>query len=361
MEQEQQNNKYQEEEISLRELIETLVREKYIVIATTLVVVIAAAFYTLVVLSDSYESTSTITVNLQEEVSTPYGSYRIPMDTMDEYKLVLNHPYTMEKTLRDYDGELTRSSLDGRMSTSNIQDTGSFNLTFSGSSPGEAYELNRIHLANYLTQVEMMLRRMAIEHFYNEYNTKSMNLEKELETLVEDKENLEGLIEGTSIALNLENALISEAEYSLMVSSLQDLDISELEGDKIITQELNPPYLRLQEELTEKKMEASATEVQLHNVQQSLDELEEEVEALTKYQETLNTDHFRDSVSNSMRNLVTVVNPPQLEESKVGPNNTLNLAIGGVLGLMLGVFIAFFKHYWESTGKQENKASKRKE
>jgi capsular polysaccharide biosynthesis protein len=29
-----------------------------------------------------------------------------------------------------------------------------------------------------------------------------------------------------------------------------------------------------------------------------------------------------------------------------------NLAIAGVLGMIIGMFIAFFKEYWQTSGKQ---------
>jgi len=358
MQEDRQNSNYNEDELDLRELIEALLKEKYIIIGITAAALILAAIYTLGMLQPSYESSSTIMVNLQEEVNTPYGSYKLPMSTMDEYQLVLSHPYAVQKTIKNYGGELTRQGVLNRMNVTSIQDTGAFHLHFSGGSPEEAYRLNRIHLDSYLTQVEMMLRRMAVEHFYNEYNTQSVNLRKDLLSLEEDRVKLQALIADTPMVLNLENALISEAEYALIASSIQGLDLSELEGDKIINQELNPSFLQLHEQLTEKALEASSLEVKIQTLEADLVELEEELNALRTYQETLNTDHFQGSVSDSMRNIVTVVNPPEMEEEKVGPRNSLNLAIGTVLGLMLGVFTAFFKHYWESTGKEKKQQKK---
>jgi uncharacterized protein involved in exopolysaccharide biosynthesis len=36
----------------------------------------------------------------------------------------------------------------------------------------------------------------------------------------------------------------------------------------------------------------------------------------------------------------------------------LNLAIGAVLGLMLGVFVVFFKEYWQNTGAEAQEQKK---
>ncbi|MDD3656689.1 MAG: Wzz/FepE/Etk N-terminal domain-containing protein [Atribacterota bacterium] len=46
-----------------------------------------------------------------------------------------------------------------------------------------------------------------------------------------------------------------------------------------------------------------------------------------------------------------IINYPSVPQSPIKPNKKLNLAIAGVLGLFLGVFIAFFTEFWQSNGK----------
>ena len=46
--------------------------------------------------------------------------------------------------------------------------------------------------------------------------------------------------------------------------------------------------------------------------------------------------------------LLQVVRPPQGTASPVGPPRTLNVAIAGVLGLFVGILLAFFLHYLQS-------------
>ena len=48
--------------------------------------------------------------------------------------------------------------------------------------------------------------------------------------------------------------------------------------------------------------------------------------------------------STKIETAVPAINP-------IKPNKKVNIAISGVLGIMLGVFIAFFGAYWESTAK----------
>lgn len=51
---------------------------------------------------------------------------------------------------------------------------------------------------------------------------------------------------------------------------------------------------------------------------------------------------------------VAVIRKAYEPEKPISPNKKLNLAISAVLGLMLGVFIAFFVEYWQTSGKAED-------
>jgi len=53
---------------------------------------------------------------------------------------------------------------------------------------------------------------------------------------------------------------------------------------------------------------------------------------------------------------VKIVSLAHEPEEPVGPGRKKIVGIGGILGLLLGVFIAFFSDYWERTGREEEKA-----
>ena len=49
---------------------------------------------------------------------------------------------------------------------------------------------------------------------------------------------------------------------------------------------------------------------------------------------------------------INIISQAFVPERPTGPRKMLNLAIAGVLGIMIGVFIIFFKYYWQISGKQ---------
>ena len=50
-----------------------------------------------------------------------------------------------------------------------------------------------------------------------------------------------------------------------------------------------------------------------------------------------------------------VFDPSIRPKYPIGPNKKLNVAVAGILSLMLGVFLAFFMEYWEKPRIKSNK------
>jgi uncharacterized protein involved in exopolysaccharide biosynthesis len=49
---------------------------------------------------------------------------------------------------------------------------------------------------------------------------------------------------------------------------------------------------------------------------------------------------------------INIISQAAMPEEPIGPRRVLNLAIAGVLGMMIGVFVVYFKQYWQASGKQ---------
>lgn len=49
---------------------------------------------------------------------------------------------------------------------------------------------------------------------------------------------------------------------------------------------------------------------------------------------------------------INLVAPAWVPVNPVGPRKMLNLAIAGVLGVMVGAFVVFFRHYWITSADQ---------
>ncbi|MFQ6033550.1 MAG: hypothetical protein ACE5KR_01680 [Candidatus Bipolaricaulia bacterium] len=53
------------------------------------------------------------------------------------------------------------------------------------------------------------------------------------------------------------------------------------------------------------------------------------------------------------------ISPPYASAIPIGPNRKMNVAVAGVLGLFVGILLAFFVHYMEGGGEVEEKEKNR--
>jgi capsular polysaccharide biosynthesis protein len=133
-------------------------------------------------------------------------------------------------------------------------------------------------------------------------------------------------------------------ELSTKVSEYR-IDAAELSG------EMN--MIRIKIDTTQKELENIQSELadKEHNqelIQRNVDLSQGTYDAfLNKYEATRITESTE--VGDSTINIISQAIIP---DQPIGPKKMFNLAIAGVLGLMIGVLSAFFKEYWQTSGKQ---------
>lgn len=345
------NRMYQgEDEISLRELIEVLLKEWKLIALISVGTLVLAGIFTFGFLKPSYESRALFSVSLTEEISTPYGTYEVPLKSLPEYTEVATGPAAIQETLRALDDEdLTAEGLKKRLKVETIKDTQAFRIIASGGSPEEAHQLATMHGESYLTSVEMLMKRMIIDHFYNAKLTQKTVETRELEVNLQALAETKALLEETPRGIPLESAMITRADEALLLGAGSGLDFRDLQGEKVLSEEINPGYVKLMDRITDLEVANNNLEASLQRIELDIETLTQEKQAIEHFRATQSTELFSPGLSESTRNLVTLVNRPAIEANKVSPRNALNLAIGLVLGMMLGVFVAFFKAYWQNT------------
>lgn len=331
----------QQDEISLKELIRVMLNGKILIALITVGALTLSAFYTFFIASPSYESSALFSVNFRDSVVTPYGDYLIPFQTMDEYTSMVIKPETINRTLVQLD-TISYNRIKSSISVVKVQGTNMFRLTATASSPELAYEIANTHAQSCLRQFNHTLGNMALADFSNSFSTQIKKDTRDLESNKIDIENTLQLLANTEKAISLENALLSQKEYALIYAAEGALDLSKIKGDRIITQELNPSYLALLERITALEIERNTLERNIEQATKFLEELKMERESLLQTMDYTYDDPFQ-----SINTLVTIISHPEAEAQKIGPKNALNLAIGLVLGLMLGGFVTLFKAYWD--------------
>ena len=423
------NNNFQE--ISLRELLETLWKGKVLIAVITAVAVLIAAVATFFIIPEKYESSVVLRTNAIKVSSTYSGEEAAAFADLEaklnltptQYAEYMKSPEFLkilaeDLNLTNKDGtKLTGKSIGGLISTTVDTPASTVKATVIDTDSSRTYaiasqletsfikylnefinknvELYDASLQNNITLAKEVLnaKEASLNDFRRENGsvellsdevTRLQNRVKELnENISEmnseitgDIASLDSLLEELEQANAIDEAqlsIIAQLKQAVTEDSGNELD-SDLyieadlnSGDNQISQsvrilELNRLQMRLLNNYNKKAADTrqlSETEVQYQDKQQQLTEIQplyanykaEYDIALSTYSSYMKritaAKVFADLEIAS--NFITQMAAPEEPEAPVSPNKMLNLAIGVVLGLILGVFVVFAREYWKSS------------
>jgi uncharacterized protein involved in exopolysaccharide biosynthesis len=159
-----------------------------------------------------------------------------------------------------------------------------------------------------------------------------------------------------------------------IVAETNDTSIKDAAQITMVSEEINEGYISLSTKVSEYKIAVSelsgeiemirtkinSTQIELENMQLELADKEHNQALLQKkvelsqgtYDTFLNKyEEIRIAESTEIGNsTINIISQAAIPELPAGPRKMLNLAIAGVIGMMMGVFIAFFKEYWKTSG-----------
>ncbi|MTI71927.1 MAG: hypothetical protein FH751_16900 [Firmicutes bacterium] len=194
------------------------------------------------------------------------------------------------------------------------------------------------------TKAALTTAKKELENTPKILTTKKSLSEDSLLTQITSEENNLSTKEASQITL--ENEQINSLYISLKSKiSNKNIYISELNREitnikekiSITKKELE----KLQVELAEKEHKERLIKRRVNLAQSTYDSF------LNKYEETRIAESSEIGESS-----VIVTSKAITPKNPVAPNKMLNLAIAAVLGVMIGVFIVFSKHYWETSAEE---------
>lgn len=420
--QEETNQAYLEDEISLREIIEALLKGKKIIAIVTIICIILSGFASFVVLTPQYKSTATILVNSAAENKQNLDGTNNLQEIINEYismniltyKEQVKSYEALRRTIEDLsltDGKGNPMSIDAigrKIEVQEVKDTNLIKVTVSDKDPEFAAKIANTLCNNVAEVISENTRKKGAESSKSieeqlqieqkNLNEKSnivkkyLSENKSIDELNSQKDSLIKQLTSSKAGLNQVEKSIKEDQQTL--TAIQNGNNGELfstdtkneiklkvpsDGDpaeeiyidmndsnnlqaSLVTAAVTKVQMRLVENISKKEALSSSIENlenKLKNTQTRLAEEEHEFNAvnrdLTLAQEAYDAyqDMYKEAILAAASdvgktNLIVTSQaiPPTAPSS---PNKKLNLAIGAVLGLMLGAFIVFFKYYWENS------------
>lgn len=426
------------EEISLRELIEILLRGKKIIAAITVIAILVSGIISFLILEPVYEgkvvlmasgiNTKQQTVPQAEGVEAflnTLSQYQYSQMSVETYKEQINNPQILQQTIDELklgDLGITRRNLKGMVSLATIKDTNLITITVNyGNSKIAADIANTIarkftdfvsekskeqaakssnHIKQQMDVEKEKLDQVLLE--YKEYlsqprglNELQKELDSKLELITQYKTDLlntsieeqktrasltaaEKRLQNTPQKIVISRSLLDEPYMSQVLKDATGSNSKDLFGVKVEAEEVNDVYTQLKILVSELDVELAKIIAQKNNLQKEISILQKELETLQgdlairqhedmiiqekiKFsQETYNAflekyEETRIASSSAIGESTIIIVSPAVEPmNPVAPNKKMNIAIAAVLGLMLGVFVAFFKEYWQTSESKKN-------
>jgi chain length determinant protein (polysaccharide antigen chain regulator) len=314
-----------EEEISLRELIEVILKGKWIIASVTIAAMLIAGVFSYFIIKPTYESKATLLVNsLQQEQESPLTAYLNESVSPTAYMERLKSQELLARVIKNNNLNLSLENLKNSLTIENEKDTPVLSLTLKGEDPEKVQKL-----------LEAIIKEAPI--FIGEKVSKRLN------SLADQyKEQLE------SEDLLLQEALVkyNNARAAEGLPTIVILDAVTQTGKQYILN-VDEKYM---EELRNLDKNKQVEFQKLNNQVNTLTDLYNQYSK--NYEEARSTAKLF-----KVDNKFSVLSEPEFSDNPVSPRKALNVAIAMVIGLMVSVGFVFLRHYWVESGKENNEGN----
>jgi polysaccharide biosynthesis transport protein len=404
-----------EEEIDLRELINVLLKKKWLIIGIFLIAVITAAIISYFVLDPAYEAHVSIQFKPPKETSS-----LITYHSIEGYTNLVKDIEIEEEIIKIMDLDksphnLSAHDLQKKIATNYVVETNIIELSFQFKDPEVAKnvvnqlanlfvekqnkiyseEINEIYhsikdqfeiskkdfydiegekikfnVANNVNTLESDINRKR--NRLNDYNNRLIDINFSLNKQLATRELISSELEKQDKTIKLIKSFDDNQYFQRIISEIIEGNIESFDFNYEI-EEKNPIYYNLFQDFLNSKSTIKMLEVEKEKIIPDIDNLAKEIDSLNeelvdrKLKESyLNREHDLakedynnlnnkyneiEQVYNTKSEILEINRTAYQPKSPIKPNKKLNIAIAGVLGLFMGIFIAFFAEFWQS-GKQ---------
>jgi len=321
----------EEEEISLKELVTILWDGKKLIAAITIICVLIAMVFSFFVIPEKYEASSLLQVMFKTgETQQTYNSVlkksnsnTILLATIDELGLKNKDesPYSIKQ-------------LKNNLTVTNPEKTNLIELTIEANDPDMAALITNSITNNFITETERNNLVLVAEEAKNEIAKQNDSIKLDMAVLTQFGQSIDGAtIAGGDIDVIGDNVSDQGVSYSIP---------SGMSSNDIVRSVTSIEIGQMQIGVSSKIALRDQLQINLNNLNELLNQPNDKIHA-----------EYNDIMSLFSTNAeivkIQVTSTATPSDEPISPNKLLNIAIAGVLGLMLSAFFIFFRHYWKNT------------
>jgi len=397
---------YDEElEIDLRQLLQIFKKWSKLILTMTLICSFAVGLVSCFVLAPIYQANTLLMVTqAAEKLQTPVNRgesledvvstvSRMPVLTMNTYVAQLKSETLMNRIIKRLNlnpQQYNAYTIAGMIDAQVVKDSNLIEVKITNTDPILAAKIANALSAEYLqfmTENNQEQMSRSVKFLQEQKSATDKELDRAVAYLGEFQSQPRGVaVLETEFAARAQDAADLNSRLKTVLIEIQQLSagVQNLEEQLNITpqiiyndssQETNPLYLSLAEELASKKATLAEKEGEASGLQQMLshtnreldylqaelaekrmeqDKLQREVERLQKTSETLAMKQTETQIAKSIDlgdTSVVVVSEASVPKSPIKPNKKLNVAIAFILSFMVFTMLAFILEYLDNTIK----------
>lgn len=331
-----------EQEISLREIIETIMKGKWIIASVTLSAVIIAAIVSFAVLSPTYEASSFVRIqnNLEEDKA------QVDLDSfMQTLKSDPSMNRIIEKLQIDPD-KYSVQTIRNKIQLETIKGTNVMKIKVKSSD-----SLLITNIANMLAydlgnRIEASDESKKIVDARNRMEELKEQIAIAQNELTEAKKQLSMTPEKQITKQTLSEDVLIQS----LAKEITGADISDLAGLQMENETINPVYTLLQSKIAEVTVQLANLQADQKNAEVRIQESTDRIKELDQLilQEKLNA---KTSDRLFLGFQTVFINPAIQPTVPVGPNKLLNMVIAAFVGGMISILFVFLRQYMRRTAK----------
>lgn len=304
------------DEISLREIIETVWKGKWIIILVTAIAVAISGIVSFFIMDPVYEARSTVMINITESDE---------QHSLQAYKEQVANHAIMSRTISNlnlHDQDITISKLRNKISAEIVKDTNLIRIIASDNDPTLV-----ANITNSVTnEFVAFMSNQSKEQLKKDLEFSIEKINEAIKLNEEDLKDVQNELANTPEILVTNKSLSEDAYLHSVISDRDNTSNAEAGSIQLKNEQVNPLHISLQNKKSDLKLEISKLENRKEDNQQKIND---------------NQLIVKDSL--------LVVSQAIEPEIPVGPRKMLNVAIAGVVGGMISLFIVFLMEYWRTS------------
>lgn len=336
-----------QEEISLREIIETIWNGKIIIISVTVIAMLTAGVLSFFVLSPTYEASATVRVNQNEEMSN---------SQLNSFTETIKSDVSIHRIIEKLqlnENDYSISSIRNNLTVNNIKDTNVIRLTLKGTDPEAITMITNLLAFEIGARIEITDRAGKIVTARNRLDDINDAMIITQGEIIETENQLKVTPE-----ILITKKTVSDDPYLQSIVNEEQPGTSSRDTGamSLIHEEINPLYTNLKNRLADATIHLTKLQEERNTLNENIMEQELRIQELE-----VQIDNEKLKAKNSERLLngfnAVFISPAIEPQVPTGPNKKLNIAVSAIVGIMVSLVYVFVRHYWRTTSPSSYSAN----